>query len=81
MQDSGAEIGRDETKQRRPLAKAIANGSRPEVATTRRYIVRMREKYFGAREELPEIAVRRRNVVAPPTDALPLLQLPNLHGL
>jgi hypothetical protein len=81
MQDSGAESGRDETKQRRALAKAIANGSRPEVATTGRYIVRMREKHFGAREELPEIAVRRRNVVAPPTDALPLLQLRNLHGV
>ncbi len=52
MQDSGAEIGRDETKQRRALAKAVANCSRPEVATAGRYIVRMREKYFGAREDL-----------------------------
>jgi hypothetical protein len=81
MQDSGAQIGRDETKQRRALAKAIANCSRPEVATTDRYIVHMREKYFGARENLREMAVRGRNIVAPPTDALLLLQLRNLHGL
>lgn len=59
--------------------KPIPMMPKAEAATTARYIIRTREKFFRAREDLREIAFRGRNVVAPPTDASLLLQNRLLH--